>query len=43
MPPPSDILGVMWEEFDKHGAWRIKLAKELREAGYEIDMNKIIG
>lgn len=42
MELPSDILGVMWEEFDRHGAWKLKLAKELREAGYEVDMNKII-
>jgi predicted nucleotide-binding protein len=39
---PSDILGVVWEEFDERGAWQMKLANELRAAKYEIDLNKII-
>jgi predicted nucleotide-binding protein len=37
---PSDILGVVWEELDPHGAWQIKLAKELEAANYEFDLNK---
>jgi predicted nucleotide-binding protein len=38
---PSDIFGIVYEEFDKHGGWEIKLARELRASGYEIDMNKL--
>jgi predicted nucleotide-binding protein len=40
---PSDILGVVWEALDEHGAWRTKLARELRAAGYEFDWSKIAG
>jgi Predicted nucleotide-binding protein containing TIR-like domain len=28
---PSDILGIVRETFDEHGAWKHKLAKELEE------------
>jgi Predicted nucleotide-binding protein containing TIR-like domain/Hypothetical protein (DUF2513) len=38
---PSDIIGVVWEEFDAHGAWRGKLAKELSEVGFAIDWSKV--
>ena len=36
---PSDIHGVLYVEIDAAGAWRLFLAKELREAGFEVDMN----
>ena len=38
---PSDILGIVYEEFDAHGGWKMKLAKELREAKYEVNLNKV--
>lgn len=38
---PSDIIGVVYTEFDAGGAWRFELCKELKEAGYSIDMNKL--
>jgi hypothetical protein len=34
---PSDIVGIVWESFDEHGAWKQKLAKELEVAGFAID------
>ena len=40
---PSDIIGAIWTPFDPHGAWKTALAKELREAGHEIDWNKVMG
>lgn len=40
---PSDILGVVWTEFDAGGAWKQALGKELQSAGYAIDWNKIMG
>ena len=40
---PSDILGVVWTPFDEHGAWKTALAKELRDAGHDIDWNKVMG
>jgi hypothetical protein len=37
------LAGIVWEEFDEHGAWQMKLANELRAAKYEIDLNRLIG
>lgn len=37
---PSDAIGIVWEPFDDHGAWRTKLAKELAGVGYDIDWEK---
>jgi len=39
---PNDISGVVYENFDAAGAWKFKLAKEMKESGCEIDMNRII-
>ncbi len=38
---PSDLSGIIIEEFDSKGAWRTNLLKELRAAGYSIDMNHL--
>lgn len=38
---PSDFVGVVCEPFDDHGAWRTKVAKELRMAGYPVDLNDL--
>lgn len=38
---PSDISGVVYTPFDPAGAWKFTLAKEMKESGYLIDMNKI--
>jgi predicted nucleotide-binding protein len=38
---PSDIRGVAYYELDKAGAWRYSLAKELRDAGFPVDMNRL--
>lgn len=38
---PSDFDGVVYTPIDAAGAWRFALAKELRDAGYEIDMNVV--
>jgi hypothetical protein len=37
---PSDIFGVVWTDFDNHGAWKAALARELEGAGHAIDWNK---
>lgn len=39
---PNDISGVVYITLDEHEGWHKKLVKELREAGYKIDANKII-
>ena len=37
---PSDFAGVVYENLDIGGAWRLKLGQELEAAGYNIDWNK---
>lgn len=39
---PSDLQGVLYVPLDKAGAWRFQLAKELKGANIEVDMNKAI-
>lgn len=39
---PSDINGIVYVSLDEANAWHIAVAKELRSAGYSIDMNKVI-
>lgn len=39
---PSDYFGVEYVSFDAKNAWKLKLAAELREAGYAIDFNLLI-
>ena len=38
---PNDISGVVYINMDKNGSWKIALAKEMKNAGYHIDLNKI--
>lgn len=39
---PSDILGVVYHAIDDAGGWRLAVAGELRQAGYQVDLNKIV-
>jgi len=40
---PSDLQGVLYETYDGGGVWKIKLLKEMKEAGLDfIDLNKAI-
>jgi predicted nucleotide-binding protein len=39
---PSDYSGVLFITLDSHGAWRLTLAKEMKAAGLNIDMNKAL-
>jgi predicted nucleotide-binding protein len=39
---PNDISGVVYIPMDYHKAWQLALAKEMRNAGYDIDMNLVI-
>lgn len=38
---PSDISGIVYIPHDNHDGWKVSLARELKSAGYNIDMNKI--
>ncbi len=39
---PSDYSGVLFIKFDEGGAWKLSLAKEIKAAGIDIDMNKAL-
>ncbi|MCQ1572104.1 nucleotide-binding protein [Neorhizobium galegae] len=38
---PSDVVGLVWERLDDHGAWRVKLAKEMQASGFKIEWEKV--
>lgn len=38
---PNDISGVVYTQLDPGGVWKMELVKELKEAGYKIDLGKI--
>lgn len=33
---PSDIFGIIYEPYDEGGGWKLRLAKELKAAGYHV-------
>jgi predicted nucleotide-binding protein len=37
---PSDFDGVLYVPMDDAAGWHLKLAKELRQSGLEVDLNK---
>ena len=39
---PNDISGIVYVHLDDASAWHLKLAKEMKQSGYDIDMNKLI-
>jgi len=38
---PNDISGVVYIAMDNANAWHFKLAKEMKNSGYSVDMNKL--
>jgi predicted nucleotide-binding protein len=39
---PSDYLGIVYVDMDPLGSWHLSVARELRAAGFSVDMNKIL-
>ncbi len=39
---PTDYLGVTYVPLDEGGGWQLRLAKELKAADFQIDMNKAV-
>lgn len=39
---PSDIFGVAYNQIDEAEGWKLAVARELKAAGYEVDLNKIV-
>jgi predicted nucleotide-binding protein len=38
---PSDFSGVLWIRMDTGGAWQFGLAREIKAAGFEVDLNRL--
>jgi len=38
---PSDYHGIVYVPMDEGGAWRLLVARELRSAGFDVDLNVI--
>lgn len=36
---PSDLHGVIYEPMDPRGAWKVNVAREIKGAGIEVDLN----
>lgn len=39
---PSDFSGIIYIGLDNSGAWKMLLAKEIKEAGLDIDLNNLL-
>lgn len=39
---PSDYNGVVYVDYDEKSAWKFQIAKELKSAGFDINMNDLI-
>lgn len=39
---PSDYQGVLFVPLDAHGAWKLLLAREMKAAGLEVDLNRAV-
>jgi Predicted nucleotide-binding protein containing TIR-like domain len=37
---PSDLSGVLYVPFDAAGAWKLRLATEIKAAGIDVDLNR---
>lgn len=38
---PSDLRGIAYYELDRGGGWQYKVAKELKDAGFAVDLNRV--
>ncbi len=38
---PSDNAGIAYIPYDANGAWRVELSRELKAAGFAVDMNLV--
>jgi predicted nucleotide-binding protein len=38
---PSDLGGILYVPYDVPGKWRWDVAKEMRAAGYDVDLNRL--
>ena len=38
---PNDYAGVLYKKMDASGAWRFELAREIKAAGIDVDLNRL--
>lgn len=38
---PTDLHGVVYVPMDEHGHWKLRIAKEMKQAGLPVDLNKL--
>ena len=43
METPSDYDGVVYTKLDEADGWKMKLVRELKAAGFDIDANRAVG
>ena len=39
---PSDIHGIVYVLLDSFNGWQLQLAKEMKQAGLPVDLNKLV-
>ena len=39
---PSDLQGILYEKYDKKGAWKMKILKELQAIGIFVDFDNVL-
>lgn len=40
---PGDMDGVVYTNYDEGGAWRLDLVKELKDCGYAVSADSLLG
>lgn len=38
---PNDISGMVYVPMDSHHGWQLRLAREMKNSGYDLDLNKV--
>lgn len=39
---PSDLAGVLYVDLDAGGAWKLRIAREMKAAGLDLDLNRVV-
>ena len=42
MEIPSDYSGIVFIPMDSRGGWKLLVAREIKQVGIEIDLNKAV-
>lgn len=39
---PGDLSGIIYKKLDNSGHWQIEIAREMKESGLDVDLNKLL-